>query len=158
MSDRGSKSWDISHAVASDLEDIVAFSTIMAWESEGRNLQKDVVRASLVSILDDSSMGRIFVARDGNRPIGYTMVSGYEWSDWRDGKFLWMTGMYVLPEYRRKGIRKALYDKVRDWARTQPKVLGIRAYVHENNKFTLIFMRRTSYQILEELFDLPGQQ
>ncbi|WP_334295967.1 GNAT family N-acetyltransferase [Clostridioides difficile] len=34
----------------------------------------------------------------------------YEWSDWRNGNFLWIQSVYVDKEYRRKGIFNYLFN------------------------------------------------
>ena len=43
------------------------------------------------------------------RVVGQLMTT-YEWSDWRNGQFLWIQSVYVLREFRGAGVFRALYD------------------------------------------------
>ena len=126
--------WIVREAGPGDLDALARFSARMARESEGRELDRDAIRASLAALLEDTDVGSMFIAeRDDGEPIGCTMLNGREWSEWRNGLFFWVTGMYVLPEYRRYGVRFDLHRHAVDWARTQPHALGLRACVHRDN-------------------------
>ena len=64
--------------------------------------------------------------------MGQVLVTP-EWSDWRDGFFWWVQGVYVLPEARRKGVLRALLDEVCTRASRREDVRGLRLYVHRRN-------------------------
>jgi ribosomal protein S18 acetylase RimI-like enzyme len=51
--------------------------------------------------------------------------------------------VYVLPEWRRQGVFKALYRHVENLARQDPHVCGLRLYVEREN-----FKAQLAYQSL----------
>ena len=57
----------------------------------------------------------------------------YEWSDWRNGTFIWVQSVYVNKEYRGKGVFKALYNKVKEICDSNNEYVGIRLYVEKEN-------------------------
>ena len=168
-SDSMAAAWIVRDATRGDLDTLARFSTRMAEESEGRIYDKDDIRASFAIVMDDPSLGQMFIAEEGNKPVGCCMLNGREWSEWRNGLFYWMTGMYILPGYRRKGVRFDLYRHAVVWARAQPMVLGFRACVHKRNKLETVLgtstveihnreefhvkpMSQTPYVVIEVLF------
>lgn len=57
----------------------------------------------------------------------------FEWSDWRAGVFWWLQSVYVAPEARRRGVFQALFAHIRNVARADRQVVGLRLYVEEHN-------------------------
>jgi len=57
----------------------------------------------------------------------------YEWSDWRNGMFLWVQSVYVDENNRRKGIFKELYNHVKQICDNDKGIAGIRLYVEKEN-------------------------
>ncbi len=105
----------------------------MALEAEHKTLDRVVVDAGVRAVLADTAKGRYFVAELGGRPVGQLMVT-YEWSDWRNGTFWWIQSVYVLPEARRKGVFRALFEYLAATARDAGNVCGIRLYVDRDNE------------------------
>ena len=70
-------------------------------------------------------------AADGTIVGGLLIV--YEWSDWRNSWFWWITSVYILPDYRGKGIYRSLYEFVKNHALRNGKVHGFRLYVELEN-------------------------
>ena len=68
-----------------------------------------------------------------HKPIGQLMVT-YEWSDWRNGLFWWIQSVYVVPDRRRMGVFRAMYDHILVKAKAEPRVCGIRLYVERENR------------------------
>jgi len=122
----------IRPATPTDLESIVEFNARLARETEGVHLDKDRLRAGVASVLRDESLGRYFIAESGSGPAGQLALS-YEWSDWRNGMFWWLQSVYVLPEFRRQGVLRALYGHVLELAQDRG-VCGIRLYVEKENR------------------------
>tara|TARA_B100001013_G_scaffold319302_1_gene228110 strand:+ start:149 stop:631 length:483 start_codon:yes stop_codon:yes gene_type:complete len=127
---------NIRPATAADLDIIVDFSARLADESEGVELDRETLSAGVRSALEDSSKARYFlaeVAGAGGAPevAGQLMIT-YEWSDWRNGMFIWIQSVYVRAEHRRKGVFKALYNQVTALA-ASPGYCGVRLYVHDGN-------------------------
>lgn len=122
---------DIRRAERADLETIIDFNQRLAVESEGVELDAERLRTGVTAQLNDSSRGFYLVAELDGRVIGQLALT-FEWSDWRNATFWWLQNVYVAPEYRRKGVLKALYQRVRILAAEQG-VCGVRLYVeHEN--------------------------
>ncbi len=150
--------WQVRCATVDDLDALAGFSAGIAEETEGRILSVPRTKAALETVIRDASRGQMFVACDGPERIGCFMVNGREWSEWRNGFILWLTGTYVRPDYRRRGVRRALYQFARSWAMAQPSVVGFRAYVQPTNQAILKAetssgMRETGYRVIEDLFD-----
>ena len=91
----------IGPATADDAEAIVEFNRAMARETEGRELEVEVLRRGVLAALAGRESTRYFVARLGSLVIGQVMVTS-EWSDWRNGTFWWLQSVYVHAEHRRQ--------------------------------------------------------
>jgi len=122
----------VRDATLGDLETIVAFNCRLAEESEGRSLDRSVLRRGVSRALEDRGRSRYFVAEHSGALVGQAMVT-YEWSDWRDGVLWWFQSVYVRPEHRRRGVFRALFDYVAQSGRDDPDVRGLRLYVERNN-------------------------
>ncbi|HEY3246269.1 MAG TPA: GNAT family N-acetyltransferase [Phycisphaerae bacterium] len=122
----------IRSATAADLDTIVAFNAAMALETEHKQLDPHVLQRGVGKAIADPDRCAYFVAEIDGRVVGQTMVT-YEWSDWRDGWFWWIQSVYVHPDYRRRGVFRALYQHVRAQARARPDVCGLRLYVEGQN-------------------------
>lgn len=55
-----------------------------------------------------------------------------EWSDWTDKWYWWIQSVYVIPEYRGKGVYKAMYNKVKEAAKAE-NISQVRLYVDKTN-------------------------
>ena len=55
-----------------------------------------------------------------------------EWSDWNNEWYWWIQSVYVIPEFRRQGVYKAMYQKVKDAAKDN-NISQIRLYVDKTN-------------------------
>ena len=80
----------------------------------------------------DSTKGQYYVYEIEGKIVGQIMYT-YEWSDWRNGSFLWVQSVYVNKNHRRKGIFKELYNYVRQIADSDEDIVGIRLYVEKEN-------------------------
>ena len=116
----------------SDLGTVVEFNARLAQETEGVDLDRDRLRAGVAAVLRDQSLGLYFIAESGSGPAGQLALT-YEWSDWRNGMFWWLQSVYVRPEFRRKGVLRALYGHVLEMAKDRG-VCGIRLYVEKENR------------------------
>ena len=122
----------IRDAITADLEFIARGNEAMALETEHKTLDAKTVRLGVGNALRDPAHGRYFVAEDETGPVGQLMLT-YEWSDWRNGQFWWFQSVYVVPEARRRGVFKAMYDHVEALAKATPGVIGLRLYVEGDN-------------------------
>jgi GNAT superfamily N-acetyltransferase len=136
-----------------DAPTIVGFNAALAKESEDHALDPAVLGPGVGAILADPGKGRYFVAEEGGRVVGQTMVT-YEWSDWRNGWLWWIQSVFVAPEARARGVFRALHARVVEEARGAGAV-GIRLYVFEPNArarevYRRLGMRDAGYRVLEQ--------
>jgi ribosomal protein S18 acetylase RimI-like enzyme len=154
-------SFTIRPARSTDLEFLVEGNAALCAETEGRQLDRARLTEGVALALADPSKGRYFVADDGDGPVGQLLVTR-EWSDWRAGWFWWIASVYVLPDARDGGVFRALYEHVRDAARADPLVCGLRLYVEpENTRAQAVYLRvgmqDAHYRVFEEDFRPPTQ-
>ena len=72
-------------------------------------------------ILEDTDFGVVLVSEADNGFTGFMMLT-YEWSDWRDGVFMWIQGAEGCPE-----TLQALKKQLETFAETmQYKLCGVR--------------------------------
>jgi ribosomal protein S18 acetylase RimI-like enzyme len=145
----------IRKAELRDADAIAEFNRSMALETEGKALIPERVRAGVLRLLGDPSLGFYLVAERGGQLVGCLMVTN-EWSDWRNGLFWWIESVYVARGSRRRGVYRQLYDFVRQLARADPGICGFRLYVEAANEaaqhtYESLGMARTGYLIFEEL-------
>ncbi len=124
---------EIRDAVPEDAEQIVEFQIEMARETEDLDLDRDTCTKGVTAVFVDPSLGRYFVAVDGDRVIGSLMIT-YEWSDWRNGTVWWIQSVYVVPESRGQGAYRALYENVQRLVKRIDGVRGVRLYVDRRNR------------------------
>ena len=143
----------IRRATPADLPTLVEFNCRLAAESEGKTLDRDVLSAGIRAALADPAKGPYFVAEDGGEIVGEMQVTT-EWSDWRNGWFWWIQGVYVRADARRRGVFRALYRHVHEVAKTDPAVIGLRLYVERDNEraqqtYLSLGMEWTTYGVME---------
>jgi len=116
-----------------DLERIVDFQIEMAKETEGLILDKDIVTKGVQAVFEDVSKGTYYIAEDDGRTLGMLLIIP-EWSDWRNGTVLWIHSLYVIPQYRKKGVFRKLYQFLKEKVEDSPELGGLRLYVDKNNR------------------------
>lgn len=124
----------IREAIPSDAAYIVDFQLKMAFETENLKLTKSIVELGVDAVFDDSSKGTYYVAEiDGN--IVGSLLTTYEWSDWRNGQVLWIQSLYILKDFRGQGIFKEMYTYIKEKVMHHSNDFrGIRLYVDKTNK------------------------
>jgi GNAT superfamily N-acetyltransferase len=142
----------IRDATIDDLEFITRCNIDLALESENIRLDPDTVSRGVRALLEDPSKGRYFMAERGGVVIGQ-LATTFEWSDWRNGTFLWIQSVFIEPEHRKRGIFRALYRHVEELSRA-PGMCGIRLYVHQHNDgaaatYKRLGMVSPGYSVLE---------
>ena len=80
----------------------------------------------------------------------------YEWSDWRNRTFWWISSHYVKPEMRGRGVYAALDQALQELAARAGNVCGFRTYVHKDFKPALevyrgLGMVEKEYVVFEDL-------
>ena len=148
----------IRRATTQDVMELAEFNIKMAQETEGVELKPDVIEAGVAAMIDNPQMGFYLVVELDNGIQASLMITS-EWSDWRNGTFWWIQSVYVRPHYRRQGLYRELYARVRELAEQEPSVCGFRLYVERENRaaqqtYSALGMEQTDYRIFEEL--VPG--
>ena len=123
----------IRKAKEEEYNTIVGFQLAMAKETEGIELHRDTVEQGVKSVLADAGKGCYYVAEINDEVVG-SLLTTYEWSDWRSGTILWIQSVYVLPEFRRKGVYRNLYSHLKKMVLTDESLNGIRLYADKTNK------------------------
>lgn len=142
----------VRDAATEDIDTLVTFNAAMAKETENITLDLPTLRKGTWAVLEDPEKGRYFLAEIDGTVVGQCMIT-YEWSDWRNGMYVWLQSVYVDPNHRKKGVYRALYDHVRGLSQNPP-YCGIRLYVHETNEtartvYLRLGMVDGSYHVLE---------
>ena len=121
----------IRRAVYEDAQKIISFQLAMAIETEALRLDEIILRKGVKGIFDNPSRGEYFVAESDGSVIASLLIT-YEWSDWRNANVWWFQSVYVIPEFRRKGLFRMMYGFIKEEAE-RLGVAGLRLYVETNN-------------------------
>jgi len=126
----------------------------MALETENKVLPDAEVLPGIARGIAEPVLARYFVAEQDGVPAG-TLMFTFEWSDWRNGLWWWIQSVYVPPEFRRRGVYRALYAHVRALAEADAGVCGIRLYVENDNRiarstYEALGMQDAHYRIYEQ--------
>ncbi len=141
----------IRPARAADRDLIVDFNLRLAHESEHLTLDRRVVRAGVEAEMRYPDRGFYLIAETAEGPVGQLMVTR-EWSDWRCAFFWWLQSVFVVPAWRRRGVLRALTERVIEMARAEDDVCGLRLYAHRGNTSALaayerLGLRRIDYEM-----------
>ncbi|HNR68929.1 MAG TPA: GNAT family N-acetyltransferase [bacterium] len=142
----------VRQAQLDDAETIAEFNIAMAQETENKKLDPRTILAGVHGLLNKPEYGFYLVAESGGRIAGCLLIT-FEWSDWRNGLFWWIQSVYVLPEFRRQGVYRRLYNAVQERGRKE-RVCGFRLYVEKENlaamqTYCRLGMFETPYRIYE---------
>jgi ribosomal protein S18 acetylase RimI-like enzyme len=146
---------NIRLAEKNDHQALVEFNQAMAYETEGKTLDTQILQSGVEAVFHDEKKGFYVVAEDDGQIVGGLMIT-FEWSDWRDNWFWWIQSVYILPEYRGRGIYRLLYEFVKEAAREKRDVCGFRLYVEKENTraqavYEKLGMEETYYLMYEEM-------
>lgn len=120
-------------AGAEDVEAIATFQCRLAADSEAITLDPATVDKGVRAVIDDPNKGRYVLAEVDARTVGCLMILR-EWSDWRNGEVWWIHSLYVLPEFRRRGVLRAMYGHLKAMVEADQSLRGLRLYVDKDNR------------------------
>lgn len=145
---------EIRKATTRDIDAIAEFNCRMALETEGKTLDRDTVLAAVGRVFADVSKGFYLVAVDGGAVVGCLMIT-YEWSDWRNADWWWIQSVYIVPASRGRGLYGQMYRSIKNMARAEGGVYGIRLYVERENHhaqrvYESLGMERSNYYMYDE--------
>ena len=121
----------IRKAHPDDATAIIAFQQAMAMETEGLELRRELITNGVTAVFRDENKGIYYVAEENGTVVASLMIT-FEWSDWRNANIWWFQSVYVIPEYRRRGVFRMMYDHVRKDGIEQG-IAGLRLYVESEN-------------------------
>jgi GNAT superfamily N-acetyltransferase len=123
----------VRRAILNDAGIIVDFQMKMAAETEGVQLDQETVTSGVKAVFDDPSRG-IYYINEVNGIVVGSLLTTFEWSDWRNGTVLWIQSVYVIPEYRRQGVYRRMYAFLQELVQNDHALKGIRLYADMSNK------------------------
>lgn len=143
----------VRNATTKDIPTIILFQQKMAWETEGIHLDPSVLTEGVKNIFQDVNRGEYYVADENETVVGSLMTT-YEWSDWRNGTVLWIQSVYIDKGHRGKGIYKKMYEHIQQIVKKSPDLRGIRLYVDKTNEsaqrvYEKLGMNGEHYQVFE---------
>ena len=149
----------IRDATLADLRFIAIANTALAQETEGQVLDPVLLEPGIRAVFDDPALGRYYLAEVDGQPVGQLMTT-YEWSDWRNGVFLWIQSVYVLPHHRGSGAFRSLFGHLQELAHADSRICGIRLYVDRGNEraqevYARLGMHHSNYAVMESVFRGP---
>ncbi|GAB2573905.1 GNAT family N-acetyltransferase [Dyella jejuensis] len=137
-----------------DIAAIAEWNAAMAWETEHKRLDLEVLLRGVGAVFDEPRRGFYRIAERDGCAVGCLLVT-YEWSDWRNGDFWWIQSVYVAPQARRGGVFRSLYRDVAQRAKDAGAV-GLRLYVETENRraqatYRGLGMEQCHYFLYEQL-------
>ncbi len=137
-----------------DGDAITEFQLAMAMETENKKLNRQIVEKGVHKLFRRKELGFYIVCEYEGRIVASTMIT-FEWSDWRGGLFYWIQSVYVVPDFRRKGIFREIYAFVKKLVKEDPDLVGIRLYVEKENSRAIsvyrnLGMSECDYRMFEE--------
>lgn len=123
---------NIRKALNKDIDVIARYNYNLAYETENKILDMNILTRGVEAIIKDENKGIYHVCEINGEVVGQIMYT-FEWSDWRNGTFLWIQSVYVDKNYRGKGVFKTLYNHIKNICDKDKNICGIRLYVEREN-------------------------
>lgn len=139
-----------------DATAIAELNARLALDTERKRLDPSTLARGVAAALRDPDRLRYWVACLDGYVVGQAAVTR-EWSDWRNGWVWWFQSVYVRPEHRGRGVFRALFQQIRDAARAEPDVIGLRLYVEQDNlhaqaTYRALGLTPGGYHVYEQLW------
>ena len=134
---------------------IAGFQQKMAFETENYHLDIDTVIKGVQAVFNDASKGKYYIVEEDEKVIA-SLLTTFEWSDWRNSRVIWIQSVYVLPKYRKSGVFKLMYSEVKKLVINNSNYSGIRLYVDKTNikahkVYNKIGMEGEHYSLFEDM-------
>ena len=124
----------VRKAVLSDTDFLLHSAVTMAHETEGKVLDQIVVRKGIEDCIGLPKLGCYYVVENEEGKCVGTLGLTYEVSLQVGGQITWIQSVYVVPEARRLGVFRAMYNHVVAEAKADPQVVCVRLYVETENE------------------------
>jgi len=144
---------EILKAEEKHLASIVDFQLKMALETESLELEKATLEQGVNAVFNNPSLAQYYIAQVNGQVIASLMIT-YEWSDWRNRMVWWIQSVYVVQEFRRKGVFSHFYRFIKSKVEQSEELGGIRLYVDKTNlsaqeTYNKVGMNGEHYQLFE---------
>lgn len=142
-------------AIKDEHKIIAGFQQKMALETENYHLNIEIVTKGVIAVFNDATKGKYYIIEKEGKVIA-SLLTTFEWSDWRNSKVIWIQSVYVLPEYRKKGVFNLMYSNIKKNVSENNEYSGIRLYVDKTNTnaqkvYTKIGMQGNHYSLFEDM-------
>ena len=104
----------------------------MAKETEDYDLDLMTVTQGVKKVIENPTLGSYYITLDQDKPVA-CLLTVPEWSDWRNKTVLWIHSVFVLKNYRRRGIYKNMYMSLKVMVSESDDYAGLRLYVDKRN-------------------------
>ena len=146
----------IRQATRNDIDIIVRFNSEMAYETENIILSQQKLVKGVTAVFDDSTKGFYIVAECDGTVVGQAMIT-YEWSDWRNAIVWWIQSAYILPDYRKIGVFRSIFEQIKLLAK-ESNACGLRLYVDKDNiiakkAYKNLGMEESHYDLYEMMLE-----
>jgi len=143
----------IQEANKRDIEIIAKFQVKMAWETESFKLDFNTVVKGVEAVFNNHEYGQYYIAKFDGETIA-SLLTTYEWSDWRNARVLWIQSVFVREKYRRQGVFSMFYSHIKNITLNNKNICGIRLYVDKTNipaqeTYSKVGMNGDHYQLFE---------
>jgi predicted GNAT family acetyltransferase len=138
-----------------ELDFIKDAQVLMAKETENLELNRNIVNEGVDYLFKNKEYGKYYIVELENKIIA-CLLTTYEWSDWRNGVCLWIQSVYVLPEFRNRGVFKFMYSELKNYVNINDSITGLRLYVDKTNTkaqavYEKVGMSKEHYELYEWL-------
>ena len=145
----------IRRAKSKEYKIIAGFQQKMAMETENFELNTNTILQGVKAVFDEAAKGQYYVVETEGKVVA-ALLTTYEWSDWRNSTILWIQSVYVLPQFRTKGIYTNMYNYLKEIVKTSSKYSGIRLYVDKTNDiaqkvYKNLGMSNKHYELFEQM-------
>lgn len=126
--------YKVRQAIRDDVEAMIQMQVNMAWETEKLKLDEATLRRGMTLPFERPGVADYYVVEETEeKRIVAMLMTTQEWSDWRAGSIMWVQSVYVVPEHRRRGLFKRMYEHLRKLVEESDYYQGIRLYVETEN-------------------------
>ncbi|MEI8203467.1 MAG: GNAT family N-acetyltransferase [Bacteroidota bacterium] len=145
----------IRKALPEDSIKIIEYQINFAQETENLSLNKTELQKGVEFIFNNPTVGQYYVAVYDMKVVGFCLTLN-EWSDWRNGRVIWVDTIYVDSEHRGMGVSKELIKKVKEVVAQSFEYKGVRLYINKDNihaqrLFESLDMNANHYKLYEWL-------
>ncbi|MCJ7806535.1 MAG: GNAT family N-acetyltransferase [Clostridia bacterium] len=146
---------EIRKGKLSDTERIVELQLQMAHETEGLQLDKQVVTKGVRGVFQQPARGAYWVAEEKGKFLAVFLAIP-EWSDWRNATVMWIHSLYVIPQARKKGVFSKMFRNLKKQVEQSSELAGLRLYVDKQNEpaqkvYEKLGMNKHHYELYEWL-------